>query len=222
MKKRTVFAFITSTLCLLVLTAFAGFNGSFKGEVVGVMDGDTIEVMKKGVVVRVRLDGIDCPEKKQAFGTRAKQFTSRMVFGKEVRIIDKGPDRYGRTIGEVILPDGTSLNKQLVAEGYAWWYQRYSDDEELQRLQQEAREAKKGLWADPKVIPPWIFRMGGVPQKEDHPTEVLMDRDDVVFVTSSGEKYHRDGCRYLTESRIPMALSEARGRGYEPCGICNP
>ena len=220
--KRTLLAFITTILCLLALTSFAAFTGTFKGEVVGVLDGDTIEVMRKGVAVRVRLDGIDCPEKKQAFGARAKQFASQLAFGKEVQIIERGLDRYGRILGEVILPDGTSLNKRLVAEGYAWWYQRYSDDEELKRLQAQAREAKKGLWGDPKVIPPWIYRMGGVPQKEDHPVEVLLDGRDVVFVTKTGGSYHLDGCRYLSESRIPMALSEARGRGYEPCGVCNP
>ncbi len=207
---------------MMALAGVVSSAGSFHGQVVGVVDGDTIDVMREGVAVRIRLDGIDCPEKKQAYGTRAKQFTSRLAFGKEVRILDKGPDRYGRTIGEVILPDGTSLNKHLVAEGYAWWYQRYSDDEELKRLQQEAREANKGLWADPSVIPPWIYRMGGVQQKEDHPVEVLLDGRDVVFVTKTGGSYHLDGCRYLSESKIPMALSEAKGRGYEPCGVCNP
>jgi hypothetical protein len=145
-----------------------------------------------------------------------------MAFGKEVQVLERGLDRYGRILGEVILPDGTSLNQRLVAEGYAWWYQRYSDDEELKRLQQEAREANKGLWSDPKVIPPWIFRMGGVPQKEDHPTEVLLDGRVVVFVTSTGDKYHRDGCSYLSSSRFPVSLSEAKGRGYEPCGVCKP
>ena len=222
MKKRTVCTFITTILCLLALTAFAAFTGTFQGEVVGVLDGDTIEVMREGVAVRVRLDGIDCPEKKQAFGARAKQFASRLAFGKRVEVVESGQDRYGRTLGEVILPDGTSLNKRLVAEGYAWWYQRYSDDEELKRLQQEAREANKGLWADPKVSPPWIYRMGGVPQKEDHPAEVLLDGRDVVFVTKTGGYYHLDSCRYLGESKIPMALSEAKGRGYEPCKVCWP
>ena len=186
------------------------------------MDGDTIDVMREGVAVRIRLDGIDCPEKKQAYGTRAKQFTSRLAFGKEVQVLEKGLDRYGRILGEVILPDGTSLNKRLVAEGYAWWYWRYSNDEELKGLQQEARGAQRGLWSVSKAIPPWMFRQGGVRQSEDHPAEVLMDRGDVVYVTRSGSVYHRDGCRYLDDSKIPMTLSEARGRGYEPCRVCNP
>ncbi|MDF1525928.1 MAG: thermonuclease family protein [bacterium] len=220
MKIRLFFAITAITLCLGVMAVQAAVTRSFTGEVVGVLDGDTIEVMRRGVAVRVRLDGIDCPERKQAFGARTKQFTSKLSFAEKVTVIDKGKDRYGRTIGEVILPDGTSLNKRLVAEGYAWWYSRYSDDEELRNLQAEAREAKKGLWVDPKVIPPWIFRMGGVSPKEDHSVEVLLDRSDVVFLTASGGKYHRDGCRYLSESSFPVTLGEAKGRGYEPCGVC--
>ncbi len=215
-------ALFALALCLMVFAFSAGPTAAFKGEVVGVMDGDTVEVMRKGVAVRVRLDGIDCPEKSQAFGARAKQFTSRAAFGKVVEIVDSGQDRYGRTLGEVILPDGSSLNRQLVSEGYAWWYQRYSDDQDLRRRQEEARKAGKGLWADPNVIPPWIYRQGGVKKAPDHPVEVLLDREDVVYVTASGEKYHRDGCRYLKTSKTPMTLGEARGRGYEPCKVCKP
>jgi micrococcal nuclease len=220
MKKLTVFTVIVSALCLLILAVFVTSSSAFYGKVVGVMDGDTVEVMRGGVAVRVRLDGIDCPEKRQAFGTRAKQFTSRAAFGKRVEVLDKGQDRYGRTLGEIILPDGSSLNQQLIAEGYAWWYWKYSDDQELKRLQAEAREAMKGLWSDPNVIPPWMFRQGGVRQAEDRPVEVLMDRGDVVFVTNTGSKYHLDGCRYLKKSKLPMALSEAKGRGYTPCSVC--
>jgi len=189
---------------------------------VGILDGDTIEVMQDGRAVRVRLNGIDRPERKQSFGTRAKQFTSRMAFRKEVQVIEKGKDRYGRTLAEVILPDGRSLNRELVREGYAWWYWKYSDDEDLKRLQGEAREAKRGLWSDPKAIPPWTFRQGGVTQSEDRPVEVLTDGGEVVFVTRTGSAYHRDGCRYLESGKIKISLSEALGRGYEPCKVCEP
>jgi len=222
MKRRISNVSLFAALCLLALAVFSGSSAAFQGKVVGVLDGDTIEVMQGGRAVRVRLDGIDCPEKRQAFGARAKQFTSRMVFGKEVRIMEKGKDRYGRTLAEVILPDGKSLNQELVREGYAWWYWKYSDDEDLKRLQAEAREAKRGLWSDPKVIPPWIFRQGGVVPAEDYPRDVLTDGREVVFVTRTGSAYHRDGCRYLRSGKVPMALSEAQGRGYEPCRVCEP
>ncbi|MEJ5250763.1 MAG: thermonuclease family protein [Chthonomonadetes bacterium] len=133
-------------------------RGDFTGKVVGVSDGDTIEVMRAGRAVRVRLHGIDCPESRQAFGTRAKQFTSELVFGKTVAVQVYGTDQYGRILGEVILPDGRSLNRELVRNGYAWWYRRYSNDPVLQQLEDEARRERRGLWRDKNPIPPWEFR----------------------------------------------------------------
>ncbi len=125
----------------------------------GVSDGDTITVLHSGKPVRIRLHGIDCPEKRQAFGKRAKQFTSRLTYGKTVTVRDLGLDRYGRTIGDVILPDGRMLNQELVKAGFAWWYHRYApDDETLAQLEREAREAQRGLWADPHAVPPWEWR----------------------------------------------------------------
>lgn len=133
-------------------------RGDFTGRVVGVSDGDTIEVMRAGRAVRVRLQGVDCPESRQAYGTRAKQFTSELVFGKTVAVQVHGTDQYGRILGEVILPDGRSLNRDLVRNGYAWWYRRYSDDPVLQQLEEEARRERRGLWREKNPTPPWEFR----------------------------------------------------------------
>ena len=112
---------------------------------VGVSDGDTITVMRLGRGEKVRLYGIDCPEKGQAFGNRAKQFTSDMVFGKEVLVKTHGCDKYGRILGDVFTPDGQSLNQELVRAGYAWWFRRYSNDANLKRLEEEARAAESGV-----------------------------------------------------------------------------
>jgi endonuclease YncB( thermonuclease family) len=109
-------------LLLLSLPLFSQANGpqSFTGKVVGVSDNATIKVMREGRAVKVRLYGIDCPERKQPYGTKAKQYTSEMVFGNEVEVRIKTTDGYGRIVGEVILPDGSSLNKELVYVGLAW------------------------------------------------------------------------------------------------------
>ena len=132
------------------------FGADFSGRVVRVIDGDSIEVIRADRAEQVRLNGIDCPELGQAFGRRAKQFTSDSAFGKVVTGRVLGRDRYDRTIGEVILPDGKSLNRELVSAGLAWWYRRFAPaDHMLEKLELEAREAHRGLWADSNPVPPW-------------------------------------------------------------------
>jgi micrococcal nuclease len=136
---------------------------SFTGQVVGVLDGDTIEVLPSGGLhnktKRVRLYGIDCPEKKQAFGTRAKQAMSALVFAKSITVESLGQDKYKRIVGDVFLPDGTNVNRELVAQGWCWHYEKYApDDLVLAVLELAARGSKKGLWADTSPLPPWEWR----------------------------------------------------------------
>lgn len=131
----------------------------FTGRVIKVVDGDTIQVLHDYTPVKIRLAGIDCPEKSQAFGNQAKNFAAEQCFGKQVTVNDRGHDRYGRTIGEVILPDGNDLNHKLVQNGLAWWYRQYAPrDTELAQLEMQAREQQRGLWADRNPMPPWDFR----------------------------------------------------------------
>jgi endonuclease YncB( thermonuclease family) len=146
---------------ILVFTAFAVLARSqdFSGKVVAITDGDTIKVMHNGIAERIRLWGIDCPESKQAFGTRAKQFTGDLAFGQVVTVQVRDVDRYRRTVGEIILPDGRNVNRELLRAGLAWWYQRYARHETiLAELEFEARTAQRGLWADKEPMPPWEFR----------------------------------------------------------------
>ncbi len=98
---------------------------------VGVSDGDTISVLHNGVGESIRLHGIDTQEKRQAFGKRAIQFTSTLIFGKTVPVQVVDHARYGRTVGEVILEGGHSVNRELVMARFAWWYRKYSDDQSL-------------------------------------------------------------------------------------------
>jgi len=134
----------------------------FSGKVVGVSDGDTITVLHNGVGERIRIYGIDCPEKRQAFGSRAKQATSELVFGKEVTVMPHGLDKYKRTIGDVKLLDGRMLNQELVREGMCWWYRKYAPtDTTLEKLEVGARAAKRGLWVELNPVPPWEWRHRG-------------------------------------------------------------
>lgn len=133
----------------------------FTGKVVGISDGDTVSVLREGKATKVRLYGVDAPEKAQAFGTQARKFTGDLVFQQMVTVIIRDTDRYGRLVGEVILPDGRNLNQELVRAGMAWWYQQYAPKATtLAQLEAEARAAKRGLWADASPTPPWEWRRG--------------------------------------------------------------
>jgi micrococcal nuclease len=147
-------------LILAILATPLLLAGTFTGKCVGVTDGDTISVMHAGKAVKIRLDGIDCPERGQDFGTRARQFTSAMVFGKQVEVLERDTDKYGRTVARVIV-DGMDVSVELVRAGLAWHYKQYSKDPVLAKAEVEARGAKRGLWAMPGAVPPWEWRKSG-------------------------------------------------------------
>ena len=144
---------------LLVLFASAALAADYSGLVVSVLDGDTIEILHKQHPERIRLSGIDCPEKGQSYGHQAKQATTEMVFGKEVLLQTHGRDRSGSILAEVRLPDGTHVNHTLVKNGWCWWYRKFAPrNTELAGLEKQAREAKTGLWRSPVQVPPWEWR----------------------------------------------------------------
>ncbi|RYY59172.1 MAG: thermonuclease family protein [Chitinophagaceae bacterium] len=131
---------------------------SFEGKVVGIKDGDTFIVLDGTAQVTVRLSDIDCPEKNQPFGTRAKQAASDLCFGKPVTVVRKARnDRYGRLIGEVFV-DKISVNKEMVRQGLAWQFTRYSKDPVYKQLEQSARDRKVGIWSEKSPTPPWMWR----------------------------------------------------------------
>ena len=152
--------FISFTLCWVFVCAPIAHAGEFAGQVVGVTDGDTLTVRKDGVVAtKIRLWGIDAPEKRQAFSNSAKRHLSTLAYGKRVKVLVRDTDRYGRTVAEIILADGRNVNQEMVKAGYAWWFRHYAPyDRVLERLEGGARNAKRGLWADPYAVPPWEFR----------------------------------------------------------------
>lgn len=109
---RTTFLLLAALLIPTIVCA-----ADFTGPIVSVLDGDTLEVLHSTHPERIRLSGIDCPEKGQAYGQRAKQAASALAFGKDVTIQPHGHDKYTRTLGDVILPDGMNLNQELVRQG---------------------------------------------------------------------------------------------------------
>ncbi len=107
----------------------------------------------------MRLSDIDTPERKQPFGTRAKQALSELAFGKQARVVEVTVDRYGRIVGRIYV-DGIDVNREQMAQGFAWVYSKYSNDAELLELEAQAMEKGLGLLADPDPIPPWEWRRG--------------------------------------------------------------
>lgn len=154
---RRIAAWVRLALCLFALLASGFARADFDGEVVAVIDGDTVDVLVDRRPVRVRLAQIDAPEKRQAFGTRAREALASQVFRKTVTVADAGRDRYGRVIGTIHVA-GIDANAEMVRMGMAWVYRRYATDRSLFELESEARGAKRGLWADSAPVPPWKFR----------------------------------------------------------------
>ncbi len=143
---------------LTVLLAFGGIaHADFSGQVVAILDGDTIDVLVDQRPVRVRLAQIDAPEKRQAFGTRSRQMLAELVFRKAVRVDEAGHDRYGRVIGTIYVGD-LNVNAQMVRQGMAWVYRQYENDKMLYELESDAKTRRLGLWADPDPIAPWDYR----------------------------------------------------------------
>lgn len=149
-------------LVATLVAASAASAEVIEGRAVGVHDGDTITVLVGETPRRIRLAGIDAPERGQPWATKAKQALSARVFGEEVRVIAVTVDRYGRTVGEVYADD-VCVGCELVRDGHVWVYRQYTDDEVLLALEADARAAGRGLWGLPESqrTPPWAWRRAG-------------------------------------------------------------
>jgi micrococcal nuclease len=185
------------------------------GRVVSIADGDTLAVLRADrTQVKIRLHGIDSPETGQDFGNRAKEAAAAMAFGKDVIIRPVDRDKYGRTVAEVILPDGRSMNHELVRDGWAWWYREYAPkDRELERLESEAKSANRGLWSQPNPVAPWEWRK---PKAE---------RSGSVIGNKNSHLYHASNCpgaaKMKAVNRVTFKTAkEAETAGCRKAGDC--
>ncbi|MDC0142969.1 thermonuclease family protein [Verrucomicrobia bacterium] len=202
-------------LSLILLSPLLVGAFEFTAKVVGVTDGDTITVLRQSTQHKIRLMHIDAPEGHQAFGVKSKQALSNKVFGKVVTIRWAEHDRYKRILDEVYISK-RHINAEMVTEGMAWHYKQYSKDKGIAQSELKARAAKTGLWADKNAIAPWDFRRGGAVKQPNNPAA-----NNAVFVTATGKKYHREGCRFLSKSKIPIPLQRAI-KAYGACSKCAP
>lgn len=190
------------------------FSGDTAYKVLKVVDGDTVSIDYEGKSTSVRLIGVDTPETVhpskpvEAYGKEASNFTRNLLLGESVylRFDVEQTDRYGRLLAYLYrAPDGLFVNLEIVRQGYGHVDTRFSFKhmELFRHYGAKAREAGKGLYGTPQDPPEELGETGQ------------------VYVTRTGQKYHRDGCRSLSKSKFPISLAEAKQK-YGPCSRCNP
>jgi micrococcal nuclease len=204
----------------LLMVPLTLFCSQFTGKVVSVIDGDTIEVLYNKNPIKIRLDGIDCPESGQAFGKKAKQATSEMSFGIQVEVNSLGTDRYGRTLAKIKLPNKTCLNEELLKRGLAWHYKKYNSETLYESLENAARKNKIGLWSEANPIPPWEFRNGGASSSSLSVTKGYIG-------SKNSDKFHVPTCIWAMKIKshnlvVFNTRNDAISAGYVPCKVCHP
>jgi endonuclease YncB( thermonuclease family) len=132
-------------------------SAEFTAKIIAVLDGDTVLVRRESGLVKIRLAEIDAPEKAQTFGITSKLSLSGMVLGKQVKVISQAVDQYGRLVAHLSV-NGLDVNAEQIRRGMAWEYSNFHSNQALIALQNEAKQAPRGLWAQSNPTPPWEWR----------------------------------------------------------------
>jgi endonuclease YncB( thermonuclease family) len=236
--KKLLIAALLLLVCLPVCARAVDF---VEGEVVAIADGDTLTVLDRDKRQhRVRLLGIDAPERGQDFGERSRQSLADLVFNKQVHVVVPKLDRYGRKLGKVTL-GRTDVNLEQLRAGMAWYYRQYESDVfkedrvAYNQAEREAKAAKRGLWADPRPTPPWEFRRGERGRRqdsEDRPVRSAPSQPSGQAATAGsivGNRrsmiYHWPGCpNYNSISAVNRvefrSREEAERAGYRAARNC--
>lgn len=220
--------FAVAALALVCL--FSGLLQAFQTTfyvVDRVIDGDTVALREIGTV---RLIGVDAPEPadqrpdQKAQGLAAKEFLKRLLANQMVRV-EQEPgkkDKYGRTLAYLYLGDGTHVNAEIIKQGFGHAYTAvpFAQLNSFRLFEREARDAGKGLWAGAAQTSRSVQAPLVAPIAPRAVTRAVASTD-TVYVTKTGAKYHRAGCRHLARSQIAMSLSDAATR-YSACSVCRP
>lgn len=149
---------ILLALLLLVSSSQATDQKTMSGKVISVADGDTMTILTgNNRKIKIRLQGIDAPEKSQAFGAKAKDYLNKLCYGKKVTVKKDKKDMYGRLLG-IVYVDGENVNEEMVRRGLAWHYKHFSNDTRLEYLERLARKAKLNIWSQKNPVPPYEYR----------------------------------------------------------------
>ncbi len=165
MRKLSIIWFVLLFFSLIACTSKSGKNPSLKkgstisGKVISIIDGDTYDVfIQNNRTIRVRMEGIDAPERGMPFYKASKKYLSDLCFGKQVTMTITGEDQYNRVLAFTYLEDGKELSHEMLKAGLAWHFKKYNSDQKLSELEIEARNLRKGLWIYENPMSPWENR----------------------------------------------------------------
>ena len=192
----TPFTVIIAALAMSALVPTSAHAASWQGRVSSVTDGDTLTVSDGERSVVVRLAEIDAPEDGQAWGRQARRALGDLAMDQIVKVDERDTDKYGRTVAHILL-GRMDVGEELVRQGHAWHFTRYSDDAHLAELQETARAAHAGLWSLPDPIAPWDYRhpeLAANVAEQPMPSSASSTRMAASQFTCGGKRY----CKQMT------------------------
>jgi endonuclease YncB( thermonuclease family) len=242
---------IATQILLLLLLGVRPCTGQqpFTGLVSRVVDGDMIHVQRDNEPEKVRLEGIDAPEMGQSFGPKAREVLMKKILARTVTVKPTGTDKYGRTLA-VVWIDDRNINLEMVAEGWAWHFKKYSQDTALAAAENNARTQRRGLWADANPESPWDWRAAekkrrkeeGVARATADPSVPALppkakpeltaqsssndsrpeDQESrtIVYLAPTGKHYHSIDCADIAKGSKAISLADAKKKGYRACPKC--
>jgi len=224
---RTTFFAIAGTILLLsaaVLPAADPKPGleTFTGKVAGAVDGDTLTLMVRNTLRKIRLYGIDAPERKQPFGEEAKQVLAKGLVAKTVEVRVMGKNAEGLVLGVVRL-DGRCVNTELVRQGFAWREKEADKSPTLTKAEAEARKKKRGLWAAADPMSPWEWRRIEAeklaaekpPATEQEPQS---GGQKTYWLNTSTNTRHNNTCRFYKKTEQGRPCTANEGTACKICG----
>lgn len=203
-------------LCFCILLNLNAASQPFIGKCLIVLDDDTVDVSRNGSVIRIRLEGIDYPERDQPFAEQAKAFTAKLIAGKMVTVVEKEKDTYGRTVARVFV-EGRDVSVELLKAGLAVHYRRYNSDWLLAALEQHAKADRVGMWASGTALSTSGI-IGSAAAADRAP--LIVYHGNVKSKVFHGPQCRHYNCKNCT--REFKSREEAIAAGYKPCGICKP
>jgi len=214
---------VRSILFFTLILPSLSFSQTITGKVVSVADGDTITILNNRQQTKIRLYGIDCPEKSQPFGKKAKKLTSSLTYRKSVSVDVYDIDKYGRSVG-VVYAGNVNVNEEIIRNGYAWQYRKYCKEsfcDSWLRIEEDARNSRVGLWQDDNAQPPWEYRKA---KRTGNSANTLVPGGSGVYHgNKKSHVFHGSGCQHYNCKNCTVvfnSVNDAIREGFRPHNQC--